>query len=137
MERYWECKTTLEEENILRTFFCQKDVPAHLLPYKDVFTYEHDEPKTDCLDEEFDKKILTLIGEEAPKVHSIKLTQRLMPLFRAAAVVAIILTLGYALQVPFEENEAPIASNPTELPSVQGVSVAVGDTVSTNLVDKD
>ena len=27
LERYWECKTTLEEEQILRSFFSQLCVP--------------------------------------------------------------------------------------------------------------
>jgi hypothetical protein len=29
-DRYWKGETTLEEENILKTFFSQKDVPAEL-----------------------------------------------------------------------------------------------------------
>ena len=33
LERYWDCQTTLEEEQILRSFFKQEDVPAHLMPY--------------------------------------------------------------------------------------------------------
>jgi len=48
LERYWECATTLEEEQILRTFFSQKDVPVVLLPYKDLFTYTETE-KTDTV----------------------------------------------------------------------------------------
>ena len=30
LERYWNCATTPEEEEILRTFFRQSDVPASL-----------------------------------------------------------------------------------------------------------
>ena len=51
LERYWNCETSLEEEAILRTFFSQKDVPAELLPYKDLFTYE----ATEANEEEMDK----------------------------------------------------------------------------------
>ena len=40
LERYWECQTTLEEEAILRTFFRQEDVPASLLPYRQLFVEE-------------------------------------------------------------------------------------------------
>lgn len=28
LERYWRCETSLEEEDILRSFFSQKDVPV-------------------------------------------------------------------------------------------------------------
>ena len=37
LDRYWKCETTLEEEEILKAFFCQKDVPADLCKYKDLF----------------------------------------------------------------------------------------------------
>ena len=45
LERYWECRTSLEEENILKAFFSQKDVPAELLRYKALFDYTLSEPK--------------------------------------------------------------------------------------------
>ena len=34
LERYWQCETTLQEENILRSFFSQEEVPVWLLKYK-------------------------------------------------------------------------------------------------------
>ena len=66
LERYWECQTTLEEENILRAFFSQDDIPASLLQYRDLFVYETVEPKTDVLGQEFDDKILAIISEGEP-----------------------------------------------------------------------
>jgi hypothetical protein len=38
---------------------------------------------------------------EAPKAKTVTLTSRLMPLFKAAAIVAIVLTLGNAAQAPW------------------------------------
>ena len=38
------------------------------------------------------------------KAREVSLTQRLIPLFKAAAVVAIILTLGGALQAPWDST---------------------------------
>ena len=88
LERYWECTTSLEEENILRTFFRQKDVPASLLQYKALFTYEQTQREEEVLGEEFDTKMMEMINEPTPvKARTIRLTQRLMPLFKAAAVV--------------------------------------------------
>ena len=46
-------------------------------------------------------RILEEIGE-APQAKIITLKDRLMPLFKAAAIVAIILTLGNAAQAPWE-----------------------------------
>jgi hypothetical protein len=106
LERYWECTTSLEEENILRTFFRQKDVPASLLQYKALFTYEQTQKEEEVLGEEFDRKMMEMINEPTTvKARTIRLTQRLMPLFKAAAVVAIILTLGNAAQVAFNQED--------------------------------
>ena len=41
---------------------------------------------------------------KAVKAREITLTRRLMPLFKAAAVVAIILTIGGALQAPWDNS---------------------------------
>lgn len=128
LERYWECTTSLEEENILRTFFRQKDVPASLLQYKALFTYEQTQKEEEVLGEEFDRKMMEMINEPTTvKARTIRLTQRLMPLFKAAAVVAIILTLGNAAQVafnqedPYDMNMAEV-QQPSEGPSVAAVS---------------
>ena len=99
LERYWQGVSTLQEESILRNFFSQEDVPAEFLQYKPLFAYE--QQKEDVLGEEFDNRILEMIGEEAPKAKIVTMTSRLMPLFRAAAIVAIILTLVNAAQAPW------------------------------------
>ena len=98
LERYWQGDTTLQEESILRAFFCQPDVPEHLRKYQPLFALEKEEP----LGDDFDARILGMIEEEdEPKAKVVTLTSRLMPLFKAAAIVAIILTLGNAAQAPW------------------------------------
>ena len=77
LERYWRCETSIEEEDILKAFFSQKDVPVELLRYKDLFTYELSETKQDVLGEDFDAKILAMTEESTPvkaKVISIMAT---------------------------------------------------------------
>ncbi len=99
LERYWECQTTLEEEAILRAFFSQSDVPASLLPYRDLFVYENEHTKKCVLGDDFDQRMLSLVSEEKPvKARVISLSQHLRPLLRAVAVVAVVLTLGNAMQ---------------------------------------
>ena len=97
LERYWQCETTLQEEDILRSFFSQPDIPEELQRYQPLFTCEQEE----LLGDDFDARILEMIGEEEPKAKIVTLTSRLMPLFKAAAIVAIILTLGNAAQAPW------------------------------------
>ena len=110
LERYWECQTTLEEESILRAFFSQDDIPVSMMQYRDLFVYEQKETKNDVLGDDFDTRIMARIEKEPMvKAQRIRLTQRLYPIFKAAAIVAIILTLGNAIQKPFMmEEESPI-----------------------------
>ena len=42
LERYWNCETSVEEEQILRIFFQQKELPAHLRRYRSLFTYQEE-----------------------------------------------------------------------------------------------
>ncbi len=131
LERYWNCETSLQEEEILRTFFSQKDVPVCLLKYKDLFCYEQSETKTDVLDDDFDARMMALVEEEPKpvKVRKMKFTQSLMPLFKAAAIVAIFLTLGNAAQVAFRQDDGSQNGVEAVQETPDGKPVALGDTV--------
>ena len=129
LERYWKCETSLEEEEILRTFFSQDELPAELKPYKSLFSYELSEAKNEALGEEFDQKMMAMIEDEYAKKPNkakvVSLTERLKPLFKAAAVVAIFLTLGNAAQVPFQDDSANV-ENVGAIKTTKGASVALG-----------
>lgn len=106
LERYWQCETSLEEEDILHAFFSQKDVPAELQQYHSLFAYEHQTKTADVLDEKFDERIMAMTEHPRKvKVQKIRMSERLMPLAKAAAVVAIILTLGNAIGVSIENGQ--------------------------------
>ena len=88
LERYWRCETTLQEEEILRTFVSQDDIPAGLERYKALFRYEKTEPQTDVLGADFDARMMARIeSQRTVKARVIRMPQRLRPLFKAAAVV--------------------------------------------------
>lgn len=137
LERYWNCETTLEEEKILRTFFSQKEIPVRLLPYRDLFCYAKQEKAEEKLGSDFDERMMALVNEPEPvKARVISMRRRLMPLFKAAAVVAIILTLGNAAQVAFKgdadtANPATTVQKPHEGPSVAMSDSAKTDTAKT------
>ena len=142
LDRYFEAETSLEEEQILRTFFSQEKLPAELEPWRALFTAESDQ----TLGDDFDARILdmtvhqTSTDAEAPKVKAqvITLTQRLAPLFKAAAVSAIILTIGGALQAPWDhswntpEDYAAIRQN---LDSISIVSPIQAENISDSSID--
>ena len=109
LERYWACETSIEEEDVLRAFFSQRQIPAELAQYQPLFAYQAAEPKADTLGADFDARILAMTEEPVRvKARVIPLTQRLRPLFKAAAVVAIILTLSNAFQMSFDGNDPAI-----------------------------
>ena len=129
LERYWECQTTLEEEAILRTFFRQEDVPASLLPYRQLFI-EEDEMAGEHLSKDFADRMLSLVGEEnltsrtithwqvselgnpvgegkeICKAHRLTFMRRLRPFYRAAGLIAIMLTVGNAAYQSFTDEDA-------------------------------
>ena len=137
LERYFNAETTLEEEQTLRDFFSGDDVPAELQQWRALFV--NDECET--LGDDFDARIMEAIGRQSTendaqpvvKARVVSLTQRLMPLFKAAAVVAIVLTLGNAAQAPWEWGyEDPKAA----MEALKADSIIMGEPVQAeNLTD--
>lgn len=140
LERYWHCETSVEEESILRAFFRQEVIPAELKRYKPLFAYAGQETEQNVLGDDFDRKLLTSIEKTEPvKARIITMTQRLKPLFKAAAVVAIMLTLGNAVQVSFtRQQKDPISSyDGYYKPELQkGTSVAMDDSAKVDTIQQ-
>lgn len=131
LERYWAGETSLEEEQILRSFFSQPNVPEELKQYRCLFIYEQTEPATDVLGDDFDEQLMSIIECPRPvKARVLTIGQRFAPLFKAAAVVAIILTLSNAAQSSFRDDDYTNVTS-FERP-VQGVSVALNDSARTD-----
>ena len=106
LDRYFQCETSLQEEQILHSFFAQdeQEVPAGLRKYAPLFVAMQQEEK---LGDDFDERILKLTAEPvAVKARTIKLSERLRPLMKAAAVVAVVLTLGNAMNVSLQADRS-------------------------------
>ncbi len=129
LDRYFEAETSLEEEQILRAFFSQENIPAEMEQWRALFTSDNDI----LLGDDFDARIMEAIEEQpAVKAREVSLTQRLMPLFKAAAVVAIIITIGSALQAPWDKswnNPQDYAKFQQDLDSVAAVSPVQAENV--------
>lgn len=93
LEKYWNCETSIEEEQILRSFFRQAEIPAHLLRYKPLFAFQQAEKKV-ALGDDFDKRILAEIERPVVKVRNLTLRSRVMPLFKAAAMMILLFSIG-------------------------------------------
>lgn len=117
IERYFACETTLQEEQILRSFFSQENVPVNLQQYAEIFRYESS-LSHECLGDEFDAKMMLLIEKESGMNNKIvSIRSRFAPLFKAAAIIAIVLTIGSAAEQsignrPDEGIEDVTAINP-------------------------
>lgn len=103
LERYFLAESSCEEEQILKAFFRQDEVPEHLQAYASLFDYIETQQSIG-LDTSFDRRLLDRLEAQgdAPvlhvKVKRMTIGERLKPLWRAAAVVAIVVGIGGAAQ---------------------------------------
>lgn len=126
LERYWQCETSLEEESILRLFFSKEDVPAHLLRYKDLFAYQQVQQEVG-LSDDFDARVLAQVETPVVKARRMTLVGRFMPLFKAAAVIALMLSLGNVAQHSFIGDDGKVLAADTIGKQVTAPSVALSD----------
>lgn len=135
LERYWQCETSLEEESQLRAFFSEEEVPAHLLRYKDLFAYQQVQQQVG-LGADFDARILAKVEIPVVKAKHMTLVGRFMPLFKAAAVVALILSLGNVAQHSYLAEDGSTVATDTIGKQIVSPSVALSDEkVQQNLPD--
>ncbi|MDO4163005.1 MAG: hypothetical protein Q4D56_01275 [Bacteroides sp.] len=124
LERYWKCETSLDEEARLRTYFTEEAVPEHLLRYKDLFVYQ--QLLQDAhLDDDFDARVLAEVEVPVVKARRMTLVSRFMPLFKAAAVVAVVLSLGNVMQHSFFTGMEEVAAADTIGKQISAPSVAL------------
>ncbi|MCR4602842.1 MAG: pyruvate ferredoxin oxidoreductase [Prevotella sp.] len=105
LDRYFQGETSLQEEQILKAFYAQgvDDMPEELAKYTPLFNALGEKEQ---LGDDFDKRLLQMTeGTVKVKARTIRLTERLRPLFGAAAVVAILLTLGNAINQSFKQDD--------------------------------
>lgn len=124
LERYWQCETSVEEESQLRSFFTKEEVPSHLLRYKNLFVYQQVQQEVG-LGEDFDARILAEVEPAVVKAKRLTLKSRFIPLFKAAAVIAVILSLGNVAQHSFSVDEGSVLAADTIGEQVTAPSVAL------------
>ena len=106
LERYFNADTTVSEERALREYFRSGDVPAHLQKYCALFGA---------------MESLTA-DEEIPKAKQpgrvVRFYRSLYPLFRAAACVAVILTVAMAAEQGMSKDEETTVLTPANSQTV-------------------
>lgn len=98
LERYWLAETSLQEEELLRKIFMEEDLPAHLARYRALFVYQT-EAAEPCLSNDFEARIMAAC-QQLPVVKAKRITfaARIMPLCKAAAMIAVLWSVGFFLQ---------------------------------------
>lgn len=128
IDRYFEGETTLEEEQILRKFFAQEELPEYLQQWQPLFRAER-ELSASHLDEAFDERIMALTGEYHVKAQRISIANRLRPLFRVAAFLAFAIVIGTAVEYS--------AGTPPEASQEQQVAVQEQDELNVETTPLD
>lgn len=124
IERYFAAETTLQEENILRAFFAQDEIPASLQQWKPFFVAQAELAEAH-LDEHFDERLLALADEVHVQARRIPLTVRLRPLAKVAALIAIAVLFGTAIE----------HTNPSRIERTSGAAQQAEATVQQDELD--
>lgn len=85
IKKYWDCETTLEEEERLREWFRTHEVPERFKETAGLFSY-FDEQKQKAAGENFDKQLVTKL--RAPQGKRVNLWQTTVRIAAGIAVVA-------------------------------------------------
>lgn len=96
LERYWNADTSPEEEEVLRKYFSENEVPEHLRGVASLFRQYQADRQFKTLDAAFETEVLEEISRAAfrkPKIHF-----EWQPLLRIAAVLMIFLLTALLLK---------------------------------------
>lgn len=63
IEKYEKGETTADEEQLLKSFFLNEEVPLHLRNYKALFAYFESSKKEELISSDFDEKVLAAIQD--------------------------------------------------------------------------
>lgn len=74
LERYWNCETTLEEEQWLRDFFNSNEVPQSLQQEAQLFQYLKQQQNVKLSDLNFEQKLKQKLQPKEGKVRSLLMT---------------------------------------------------------------
>lgn len=138
IDRYFAGETTLGEERVLKAFFALEDVPVALQRYAPLFAYS-EAAGTDGVGADFENRLhrnpalasaFSDRNERDVPVKILPMTfaDRIRPLWRSAAAVAITVLIGGSLYRAYMTHEVePISPFGTTLEAEQPYTPKLGD----------
>lgn len=117
IERYFNCETNAQEEQILKDFFLQPDIPASLKQYQPLFETLADQSKIE-LPADFDAKVMAQINGTATRRNKAvrmsvfqHMNHVLAPFYKAVASVALVITVGVTASKYWSNEADPVNYN--------------------------
>jgi hypothetical protein len=104
VKKYWDCETSLEEEQQLREYFREEHIPEPWRETAALFRY-FDEQKTKTVEPQFDEMVVNRI-KEMPARHKGKVVKWVAASLRIAAGVAVLLAAIYFVRQELREDQA-------------------------------
>lgn len=95
VDKYYECETTLDEENLLTDYFNSDNVAPELLYLKPQFVF-YSQSKAEVLDEKFDEKIREILYNQPQKIVARPKAKNYW-YYSAAAVIILGIGISYLL----------------------------------------
>lgn len=105
LAKYWNCETSLEEEEQLRTFFSQTDGPQHLADAASLFRYFDNQKTKSLADAAFDDEVLKKLRRSsagAGKVRALMLNS-----MRIAAGIAVLIAAVWLVRMELRQSTPP------------------------------
>jgi hypothetical protein len=89
LEKYWNCETSLVEEQELREYFNGQDFPGQMKETAELFQYYEHQKKAPLANADFDAQILRKIKEKEPRGKSIRMFTYVARIAAGLIVVAV------------------------------------------------
>jgi hypothetical protein len=89
LARYWECETSLEEEQQLREYFRGKDIPDEWKETAGLFRYFEENKKKSVTDISFDAGVMAKINAPSKKGKAVRLFYNSMRIAAGLSVVIV------------------------------------------------
>ncbi len=103
LDKYWACLSSVEEEEILRNYFQQEDIPDTLKDTAALFRFYAAQSEQALNSEEFDNRMLHQLGTAEEGILQ-KPRQKVLSLFRYYGRAAVLI-VGVLVSAYFVKNE--------------------------------
>src|SRR6266850_3154531 len=104
LEKYWNCETSLEEEQQLREYFRGDNIPRQWKEASELFRYFEQQRHQPLTDQSFEAAVLKKIRRERPEGKAIGLTRNAV---RIAAGLVVVVAATFFVRQEIRKSYPP------------------------------